>query len=390
MPFVASGQVEFKYDDNVYKTIYSQDLKAFLEANPKTLLIDVRTPGEYADTSEFGSLNIGRLKNAINIPIDSIPKNIGKLKNAAANPIIVYCSHSQRSRRVSKTLMENGFTKVWNLNGGMSILNQCDEKDFPGKANLIVSNLPYKIIPANEAIRLIKTAKEITILDVRPVLQFEGKDTIQSQNIGRLKNAVNIPAALVKDNLAKLDKTKAILVYDINGAESSKTAKFLTDNGYANVYHLLGGLSAIIGKENETAKTRASVLTGTPDYTILNTAEAIAILSKPGVVVIDTRPAVNFNNSGDKPWQNIGHLKNAVNIPATEFTTRKTGLLRHKNDTIVIYGQEAADYCVELKKSGFKNVNLIYGGLWDILSATFNIRKFRDSRSLLVNHDGLY
>jgi len=390
LPFLVTAQVDFKYDDVVYKTIYSQDLGRFLKSNPNTLLIDVRSPGEYSDTSEFGGLNIGHLKNAINIPIDSIPKNLDKLKADARRPIVLYCSHSQRSRRVSKTLMENGFTDVWNLNGGMSILNQSDEKDFPGKSELIVSNLPFHNIPAPDAVQLIKKTKDIVILDVRPVLQFEGKDTIQSQNIGRIKNAVNIPAATVKENLHKLNKSKTILVYDSYGAEASKTAKLLTENGYSRVYHLLGGLSAIIGKENETAAMRAQILTNTPDYTILNTAEAIRMLKTPNVVIIDTRPSEHFNNKAEKPWQNLGHIKNAINIPKTDFESRKAEFLSYKKSPIVIYGAEAADYCVELRKMGFENVNLIYGGLWDIVSATFNIKKFKESRSLLVNHDGLY
>lgn len=389
LPFFAVAQIDFKHDETVYKTIYSQDLSDFLKNNPKTLLVDVRSPGEYSDTSQYGSLNIGHLKNAINIPIDSIDYHIEDLKLKSENPIILYCSHSQRSRRVSKILMENGFTKVWNLNGGMSVLNQCDEKDFPGKANLIVSNVPYKNIPAADAIKLLKNNKDITILDVRPNMQFEGKDTIQGQNVGRIKNAMNIPAAQVKDNLGKLDKTKPILVYDINGAESSGVAKYLTENGYSNVYHLLGGLSAIIGKQYETSKIRKEILTDAPAYNILNTAETIALLTKK-VVVIDTRPVVNFTNKGDKPWQNIGHIKNAINIPASEFSARKEELAKHKNATILLYGDNAAECCVVLKNSGFDNVNLLYGGLWDILSATFNIKKFKDSKPVLVDHEGIY
>lgn len=391
-PLVVFAQPDFKYDDVVYKTLYSQDLAKFLNDNPGALLVDVRSPGEFNDTSEYGNLNIGRLRNAINIPIDSIPKHLDLLEEKSAAPIILYCSHSQRSRKVSKTLIENGFKKIYNLNGGMSILNQCDEKDFPGKKNLIVSSLPYKNIPANEAVALIGRNKNVTLLDIRPATQFEGRDTIQGFNIGRLRNAINIPKAELENNLAKLDKDKPVLVYDLGGRESSAAAKLLTDKGFSDVYHLLGGLSAVFGKENPTTETRKKLLEATPPYTILNIAEAIpALRSNAEKVIIDARSPEEFRNQSKEAWQNLGHVKGAVHFVPDDFETAKNGALqKHKNAKIILYGKNAPDYCLKLKLAGFKDVNLIYGGLWDIVSATFNMKKFKNDKDLLVDHDGIY
>jgi len=393
IPMLTSAQTDFKYDSTVYKTMYQKEFCEFLKANPQTVLIDVRSPGEYADTSRYGNLNIGHLKGAINISIDSVPAHMAELKSKADKPIVLYCSHSQRSRRVSKTLMENGFTQVWNLNGGMSLLNQANEADFPCKKDLIVSSLPYKTIPAEEAVKLIRSNKDLLIVDVRSASQYEGKDTLESLNVGRIKRAVNIPMNDLKNNLDKLDKNKTILVYDINGAASNEVAKYLSQNGYNNVINLLGGLAAIIGKEKETAGMRKEILEGTPSYAVLNTRESVNLIQKQSnLVILDIRPLEEYTNASKNKWRNLGHIKNAIHIVPAESGAKKNELMKYKTSAVLVYGtpDASAAYCKELKNAGFTNVNLMYGGIWDLVSASFNIKSMRGVRPLLTDHDGLY
>ena len=57
--------------------------------------------------------NIGRLKGAINVSIDSVEKHFNDLKAYKNKTILVYCSHSQRSRVVSKFLADSGFKKAF-------------------------------------------------------------------------------------------------------------------------------------------------------------------------------------------------------------------------------------------------------------------------------------
>jgi len=388
-PAFSIAQLDFKYDDTAYKTIYAQDLCDFLHANPKTMLVDVRTKEEFLETTTPGNLNIGRLKGAVNIPIDQIEKNPNFFKNNPDSPIIFYCSHSQRSRRVSKLLANKGHKNVINLNGGLTLLTQT--ADFPCQKEMIVSALPYKNIGADEALRLIANTKGLMILDTRDFLQFEGKDTVQSQNIGRIKDAYSVPASRIQEYAEKLDTKKTYLIYDAYGNESNNAAKYLSSNGYANVYHLLGGLAAIIGKDRETLRTRKQLLTETPAYTILNGYEAInLLLSKKPVFVIDARPAAEFQNKAKEQLQNLGHVKNAVNISRSTLNAQKEELQKHKNETIVVYGSDAASIAAELKKMGFENVNLVFVGLWEIVSATHNIKSLKQAKSILVDHEGLY
>src|SRR5258705_13962998 len=97
-----SAKSQFKNDNVLYKTVDPTDLCATLEKNKGYLLLDVRSPGEHFDTSTFSALNIGHLKGAINISINELDKRLAELQAYKDQPVFVYCSHSQRSRRASK------------------------------------------------------------------------------------------------------------------------------------------------------------------------------------------------------------------------------------------------------------------------------------------------
>ena len=102
-----------------FKTIEPAAICGYIAKNPSVILLDVRTKEEFEGTSEQ---NLGTLKNAINIPIGEIRNRIAELQKAKDREIIVFCSHSHRSPQVSYLLTQNGFKKVRNMNGGMSVM----------------------------------------------------------------------------------------------------------------------------------------------------------------------------------------------------------------------------------------------------------------------------
>src|SRR4051812_23469058 len=125
-----SGSItaQYKNDNVVYKTVFPQDLCKAMEENPGYLLLDVRSPGEFSDTSSAIGSNLGHINGAINIDIRQIQKRINEISAYKDKPVFVYCSHSQRSRRVSKMLADSGFTKVNNINGGMTAIYLLNEQ----------------------------------------------------------------------------------------------------------------------------------------------------------------------------------------------------------------------------------------------------------------------
>lgn len=75
-----------------------------------TQLVDVRTPKEFSE---------GHLKNAVNIDFfdASFMEDMGKLdKN---KELYIYCRSGNRSGKASKKLKAAGFTKVYDLEGGI-------------------------------------------------------------------------------------------------------------------------------------------------------------------------------------------------------------------------------------------------------------------------------
>ena len=92
-----------------YKTISVSDASAMIQSSPNLLVVDVRTPEEYAQ---------GHLQGAINIPLSDLPLRIGGLD--PNRPILVYCQTGYRSAQASAILVKAGFTQVYNMDGGIT------------------------------------------------------------------------------------------------------------------------------------------------------------------------------------------------------------------------------------------------------------------------------
>ena len=87
------------------------ELAALLDAGQSPLLLDVRTPEEYAG---------GHVPGARNLPIDELPSRLGELGADRAAPIVVYCERGPRAERAADALAAAGFTGVRRLAGSMS------------------------------------------------------------------------------------------------------------------------------------------------------------------------------------------------------------------------------------------------------------------------------
>jgi rhodanese-related sulfurtransferase len=102
-----------------HKSVSPDKVCEFIKSKPGIVLLDVRTKEEFNGTAEA---NFGTLKNAINIPIDELQTRISELNAYKGKTILVFCSHSHRSPRVSYLLTQNNFKDVVNMEGGMSVM----------------------------------------------------------------------------------------------------------------------------------------------------------------------------------------------------------------------------------------------------------------------------
>ena len=91
-------------------------LKARIDSKEKFVLLDVREPFEW---------DIARIDGARLIPLGELSTRLGELN--PADEIVVQCKSGGRSARAVEFLLQNGFSRVSNLAGG--ILAWADQID---------------------------------------------------------------------------------------------------------------------------------------------------------------------------------------------------------------------------------------------------------------------
>lgn len=85
-------------------------LKRIENKDASMVILDVRTPEEYAE---------GHVPGAINIPYTHLPARISEVADAADKDIVVYCEVGIRAEKGAARLRENGFTRLLHLDGDM-------------------------------------------------------------------------------------------------------------------------------------------------------------------------------------------------------------------------------------------------------------------------------
>lgn len=78
----------------------------FMTAGVAHLLIDVRTPEEFAT---------GHIHGALNISVDTLASRLSEIPGG--QPIVVYCRSGNRSATASQILAQAGYTNIYDLGG---------------------------------------------------------------------------------------------------------------------------------------------------------------------------------------------------------------------------------------------------------------------------------
>ena len=92
-----------------FKAIDVQTLKRKLDGNDDLMLIDVREDKE---------LEVCKINQAIHIPMGAVPKRLNDIDSN--KPVVVMCKSGGRSAQVCQYLNENGYSNIYNLNGGIT------------------------------------------------------------------------------------------------------------------------------------------------------------------------------------------------------------------------------------------------------------------------------
>ena len=182
------------------------------------IILDVRTQDEY---------NEGHLDKALLIPVDELEKVVDVLPKE--KPIIVYCRSGGRSRKAAEILVENGFSKIYDMGGILG----WQEEGFPviieeGAVSAI------EFITVDEAYEVFLNNKDYIFVDVRTESEYKSS---------HIEDAINLPVSEIEERLDEIPKDKSIIVY-CNGSScnrSGQAASILKENGYKEVFDLVGG-----------------------------------------------------------------------------------------------------------------------------------------------------
>jgi len=383
---------QFKYDNVAFKTIYLEDLCQELKKQPQALLLDVRSPGEYGDTSMYENLRIGRLKGAKNIDIGDINKRMKELPLDKNQSIFVYCSHSQRSRRVSKTLIDSGYKNVYNINGGMTELNMLRNNGFPCLNDIYETSNPFTTVSPETASALISANKDIFVLDVRKDSAYNEISSIEKLNaMGRIKGSKHISLEKLPASINSIPPDKKILIVDSYGDESVQAAMNLAKEGYKYVYVVFNGLDNWMSETKSDFPNKELWWSNSAKYELMGAEELASVFyKKDDALILDIRTREEFTNTvKDRVYLNRGHILNAKNIPVTELKDKLAEIAAYKNKDIVVYGfgssPEGYTAAKLLTENGFTKVNVLTPGLFGVRWRAANIKGHTDMMDWVVD-----
>lgn len=148
LSFILIGFLSVSCKGQVSKNIETIPATAFAEkikATPNAQILDVRTPEEFASQHIDNAVNVNwRAENFI--------ENSNKFNKE--NPVFVYCLSGGRSKQAANKLSELGFSKIYDLEGGILKWNSAQ---MNAPTNKIIGICPQ------EYQDLLKTDKKVLI-----------------------------------------------------------------------------------------------------------------------------------------------------------------------------------------------------------------------------------
>lgn len=119
---------------NITETLPATTFAEKIKTTPNAPIIDVRTPEEYLSQ---------HIENADNINWNSDNFDIQIQKLDKTKPVFVYCMSGGRSKKAAAKLEELGFSKIYDLEGGILKWNSAG-MDIPSDKTIGISSKEYE------------------------------------------------------------------------------------------------------------------------------------------------------------------------------------------------------------------------------------------------------
>ena len=93
------------------KSITAAELAEEIQHSQAPLILDVRSPAEYAES---------HIPGALNIPHDELPDRLSEIHVAKTEEIVVHCRSGHRAGIAEEVLINAGYSNVRDLDGHMN------------------------------------------------------------------------------------------------------------------------------------------------------------------------------------------------------------------------------------------------------------------------------
>jgi rhodanese-related sulfurtransferase len=254
-----------------------------IKTNKNIVILDVRNETEYA---------AAHLDNAIWIPLHELENRINELTDKQNTPVLVYCGVGGRSVVACQILKDHGFTKVYNMIGGIT---EWMNANYPVNTSLQYINVKSVTPNGNNA----------KIDTIQPYLQYQPEiacePCMQSQ-----ASTAGVPSNIVHTILEQ-DETQIIsfLEYELDGTitQTLATTEILwiesTLQGTTNRTAILSSIEQITG-DTTTHTLSLDYVIVAPSYnmTIFTTLVPCATDSyHMGAIGVSYIPAIGSSRS---------------------------------------------------------------------------------------------
>ncbi|HRW50677.1 MAG TPA: rhodanese-like domain-containing protein [Caldilinea sp.] len=105
-PAASAGAAVAAAPEKVNTKIAPADYQSKFGSGSEHILIDVRTPEEFAS---------GHIPGSVNIPVDSLGQRLSEVPQD--KPVVVYCRSGNRSNQAAQILDQAGYSQIYDLGG---------------------------------------------------------------------------------------------------------------------------------------------------------------------------------------------------------------------------------------------------------------------------------
>lgn len=105
-PAASAGAAVAAAPEKVNTKIAPADYQSKFGAGSDHILIDVRTPEEFAS---------GHIPGSVNIPVDSLGQRLSEVPQD--KPVVLYCRSGNRSGQAAQILDQAGYSQIYDLGG---------------------------------------------------------------------------------------------------------------------------------------------------------------------------------------------------------------------------------------------------------------------------------